>query len=283
MIQNQESDIEKKIATRKDSGYTKAEVLMSVRSVSLAFEKLILRDVNFTVHNIVRPGVSQGQVISLIGRSGIGKTQLFRILAGLQEPDTGSVAIGPDQHLVEAGEVGVVSQHYMLFNHRTIKENLRLAMRHSDNALTDVEREQMILQHAEAFDLSAHLGKYPMQLSGGQRQRTSIIQQVLTGSKFILLDEPFSGLDALIVDKVIELLTRISTVDELNTLVIISHDVENALAISDTAFILAREADKEGATVSETLDLMEMGFAWNPEIRKNGAFQELVAQIKHKI
>ncbi|MGC3947018.1 MAG: ATP-binding cassette domain-containing protein [Chryseolinea sp.] len=265
------------------SDYMKAEVLMSVRNVSLAFDKPILRDINFEVHNIVRPGLSQGQVISLIGRSGIGKTQLFRILAGLQQPDSGSVAIGSDQHLVEAGEVGVVSQNYLLFNHRTIKDNLRLAMRRSETVVVEAEREQMIFQYAEAFDLTEHLAKYPMQLSGGQRQRTSIIQQILTGNKFILLDEPFSGLDALMIDKVMALLLKISTLDELNTLVIISHDVENALAISDTAFILGRQNKEEGATITETLDLMKMGFAWNPEIRENAEFQKLVGQIKHKI
>ena len=122
-----------------------------------------------------------------------------------------------------------------------------------------------------------------MQLSGGQRQRASIIQQVLTGNRFILLDEPFSGLDALMIDRVMDLLLRISTLHELNTLVIVSHDVENSLAISDTAFILAREKDKEGATITETLDLIEMGLAWNPNIRENPTFQHLVSQIKHKI
>ncbi|HTF18731.1 MAG TPA: ATP-binding cassette domain-containing protein [Chryseolinea sp.] len=265
------------------SVYVRNEVLMAVENVSLSYGKSVLRDVNFTVHNIVRPGVDQGQVVSLIGRSGIGKTQLFKILAGLIAPDTGSITVGLDQHAVSAGEVGVVSQNYLLFNHRSIKDNLKLALRHSSLPLAASEREQLILQYAETFDLAEHLSKYPMQLSGGQRQRTSIIQQILTGNKFILLDEPFSGLDALMIDKVMELLLRISTMDELNTLVIISHDVENALAISDTAYILAREAGKEGATITETLDLMKMGFAWNPEIRQEEAFQDLVAQIKHKI
>ncbi len=122
-----------------------------------------------------------------------------------------------------------------------------------------------------------------MQLSGGQRQRVSIIQQVLTGNRFILLDEPFSGLDALMIDRVLDLLVKISTLHEWNTLFIVSHDVENALAISDTAFILAREKDKEGATITETLDLIEMGLAWNPAIREDPRFQHLVGQIRHKI
>jgi ABC-type nitrate/sulfonate/bicarbonate transport system ATPase subunit len=271
----------------KDSGakvnYSKNEVLLDVQNVNLTYDKQILRDVNFQIHNIVRPGVSQGQVISMIGRSGIGKTQLFKILAGLIQPNTGTVKIGLDQHPVVSGEVGIVAQNYILFNHRTVHENLRLAMKHASNKLNDKEKDQLIHEYAVKFDLSEHLKKYPMQLSGGQRQRASIIQQVLTGNKFILLDEPFSGLDALMIDRVIELLLQISTLDDLNTLVIISHDVENSLAISDTAFILAREKDKPGATITETLDLIEMGLAWNPAIREDSAFQHLVSQIKHKI
>jgi ABC-type nitrate/sulfonate/bicarbonate transport system ATPase subunit len=263
--------------------YEKQELLMAVQDVQLVYDKPILRDINFSIHNIVRPGVSQGQVISLIGRSGIGKTQLFKILAGLITPSAGHVRIGEDQHVVKAGEVGVVAQNYLLFNHRTIFDNLKLAMRHGHPGVSDAEKEKIINTYAEQFDLTEHLKKYPLLLSGGQRQRVSIIQQVLTGNRYILLDEPFSGLDALMVDRVMELLMQISTLHELNTLIIISHDVENALAISDTAFILAREKDKEGATITETIDLIEMGLAWNPVIREDASFQHLVAQIKHKI
>lgn len=263
--------------------YSKGEVLIDVNGVNLTYDKQILRDINFKVHNIIRPGLNQGQVISLIGRSGIGKTQLFKIIAGLIPPNTGTVLIGVDQHPVAAGDVGIVAQNYILFNHRTVYENFRLAMKQSTIPMDDKGKDDVIKEYAEKFDLAEHLKKYPMQLSGGQRQRASIIQQVLTGNNFILLDEPFSGLDALMIDRVLELLVRISTLNELNTLVIISHDVENSLAISDTAFILARQKDKEGATITETLDLIEMGFAWNPAIRENQAFQHLVSQIKHKI
>jgi ABC-type nitrate/sulfonate/bicarbonate transport system ATPase subunit len=258
-------------------------MLIEVKDVNLSYDKQILRDINFKIQNIVRPEISQGQVISLIGRSGIGKTQLFKILAGLIPPNSGTVLVGLEQKPVVAGEVGIVSQNYILFNHRSVMENLRLAMKHASITLTSKEKDDMINDYAEKFDLKEHLKKYPTQLSGGQRQRVSIIQQVLTGNRFILLDEPFSGLDALMIDRVIELLIRVSTLHELNTLVIVSHDVENSLAISDTAFILAREKDKEGATITETIDLIEMGFAWNKDIRENSNFQHLVSQIKHKI
>jgi len=225
----------------------------------------------------------QGQIAALIGRSGVGKTQLFKILAGLNHPNTGSVKIDIDMHPVKAGEVGVVYQNYILFNHRTIYENLRIGLDFSDNKLKTQEKDDIIKDYAHKFDLAEHLKKYPMQLSGGQKQRVSIIQQILTGNKFILLDEPFSGLDMLMVDKVMELLNKIVSTHEYNTLIIVSHDVESAMAISDTAYIMASEYGKEGATITEKIDLMAEGMAWDPDIRNKIEFQKLIKDIKQKI
>ncbi|MEO8149657.1 MAG: ATP-binding cassette domain-containing protein [Bacteroidia bacterium] len=263
--------------------YKKEEVILKVEKVFLNYDRPILRDINFEIHNITRPGMQQGQVVSLIGRSGIGKTQLFKILSGLLEPTSGTVRIDSDLHPVSAGEVGVVPQNYILFNHRSIFNNLKIGLNGSVNKLSDKQKTELIHDYADKFGLKEHLKKYPMQLSGGQRQRVSIIQQILTGNKFILLDEPFSGLDPIIKDKVVELLLSISTLSELNTLVIVSHDIENALAISDTAFILANQDHKEGSTIIETIDLMQMDLCWNPEIKKNKNFIELVAQMKYRM
>lgn len=263
--------------------YKKKEVILKVESVYLSYDKPILRDVSFEIHNITRPNLQQGQVVSLIGRSGIGKTQLFKILSGLLKPKSGTVRIGSDLHPVVAGEVGIVPQNYILFNHRSILENLKLGLRGSVNKFSEKEKTELINSYAVKFGLKEHLKKYPMQLSGGQRQRVSIIQQILTGNKFILFDEPFSGLDPVIKDKVMDLLISISELDELNTLVIVSHDIENSLAISDTAFILANQEHKEGATITETIDLIEMGLCWNREIKKDKNFQELVAQMKYRM
>jgi ABC-type nitrate/sulfonate/bicarbonate transport system ATPase subunit len=263
--------------------YKKEEVILQVENVNLSYDRPILRNVNFNINNITRTGIQQGQVVSLIGRSGIGKTQLFKILAGLLKPQTGAVKIGQDLHNVVAGEVGVVPQNYILFNHRSILDNLKLGLRGSVIEHTEKESADLIKEYAQKFGLAEHLKKYPMQLSGGQRQRVSIIQQILTGNRFILLDEPFSGLDPVMKDKVIELLVTISTLNELNTLIIVSHDIENSLAISDSAFILANQEGHDGATITETIDLMHMGLAWDPEIKKKKEFMDLVSQMKFRI
>jgi ABC-type nitrate/sulfonate/bicarbonate transport system ATPase subunit len=263
--------------------YKKEETILLVENVNLSYDRPILRNINFSIQNIIRTGINQGQVVSLIGRSGIGKTQLFKILAGLLKPQTGSVRIEQDLHPVVAGDVGVVPQNYILFNHRSILDNLKLGLRGSINRHSEEEKIHIINDYAQKFGLSEHLKKYPMQLSGGQRQRVSIIQQILTGNRFILLDEPFSGLDPVIKDRVVELLVAISTLNEINTLIIVSHDIENSLAISDTAFILANQEGHEGATITETIDLMHMGLAWDPEIKKKKEFIDLVSQMKFRI
>lgn len=95
--------------------YVKKQVLLKAAGVNLFYgDKHILRDINFEVKDIVRPGVNQGQVISLIGRSGIGKTQLFKLLAGLKKPTSGSILL-QDNKPVQAGDMGVVFQNYYLF------------------------------------------------------------------------------------------------------------------------------------------------------------------------
>jgi len=264
--------------------YSEKEVILKAENVSLSFgDKQILHDVNFEIHDVTRAGVSQGQVVSLIGRSGIGKTQLFKICSGIMAPTKGIVKIGVEQKPVEAGDVGIVPQNYILFNHRSVFKNLLIALDHSDRKLDEKQKKEIIDKHASDFDLSDHLSKYPMQLSGGQKQRVSILQQILTGNKFILLDEPFSGLDAIMVDKVIDLLVKISLMDELNTLIIVSHDIQNSMAISDLVWVLAQDKNHQGATIMEQVDLKKEGLAWRSDIRMDPLFQKQVDRVKSLI
>ncbi|MEO5682200.1 MAG: ATP-binding cassette domain-containing protein, partial [Chitinophagaceae bacterium] len=120
----------------------------------------------------------------------------------------------------------------------------------------------------------------PQQLSGGQRQRASIIQQLLKGSDFLLLDEPFSGLDICVLDKVVELLLEVSVSDELKTLIIVSHDIPTTVSVSDTVFILGQEAGKPGATIKKEIDLIERDLAWQKNNRQQKAFADTIEEIK---
>jgi ABC-type nitrate/sulfonate/bicarbonate transport system ATPase subunit len=258
--------------------HTKAEIILQCSDVNLQFaDRLILRDINFSIRDIIRPGLKQGQVVSLVGRSGIGKTQLFKILSGLQKPGSGQVTIHNNQP-VKTGDMGVIFQNYYLFEWRTVQHSLMLAAR-QNKKLKGTEK-QVIEQYAAHFHLTEHLHKYPQQLSGGQRQRASIIQQLLKGSDFLLLDEPFSGLDVCVLDKVVDLLLQVSLSDELKTLIIVSHDIETAVAISDTVFILGVEEKKQGATIKQQIDLVERGLAWRKDIKQTPEFLETINEIK---
>jgi polar amino acid transport system ATP-binding protein/sulfate transport system ATP-binding protein/NitT/TauT family transport system ATP-binding protein len=136
------------------------------------------------------------------------------------------------------------------------------------------------LEYAAQFDLSDVLKRYPKQLSGGQQQRVSIIQQLLKGSDFLLLDEPFSGLDVCVLDKVVSLLLKVSLSHEFKTLIIVSHDIVTTVAISDTVFILGKKAGQEGSTIVRSIDLMERGLAWEENVAEKKAFKDTIHEIK---
>jgi ABC-type nitrate/sulfonate/bicarbonate transport system ATPase subunit len=126
---------------------------------------------------------------------------------------------------------------------------------------------------------------YPMALSGGQRQRVAIAQQLLRSSHFLLMDEPFSGLDPLAKSKACETILRVSRIDELNTIIVVTHDVESAIRIADTLWVLGRERNAEGkpisgASIRAVYDLAQMGLAWDPDIESRMEFFELAAALK---
>src|SRR5216684_2112664 len=109
-------------------GYNYGKTLLKVEDVSLEYDgRPILKKVSAEIKDIIRPGCVQGQVVGFLGPSGIGKTQLFRIIAGLNSPTSGRVSVNGLDRPVQAGEVGVVAQDYPLFEHRTIMSNLLLA------------------------------------------------------------------------------------------------------------------------------------------------------------
>ncbi len=255
--------------------YKKEEIILSVNNVELTYDdtKRVLKDINLQIHNITRPDILQGQIISIVGKSGCGKSSLFKLLSGFLKPTLGEVKLGVDQKVVEIGEVGVVPQDYPLFNHRTIRKNFELAIQDKKN------RDFYVNDYAKHFDLLEHLDKYPSELSGGQRQRAAIIQQVLAGNKTILCDEIFSGLDSIMKDKVMDLLIKISHLDEMSTLIIISHDIEAACCISDTVYVLA-DKDGNGSTIIKTYDLIGMGLAYQPDIKHDPEFIKVINEIK---
>ena len=268
--------------------FTYQEPLLTLQNVSQSFNgEIILRDINLQVRDVVRPGVTQGQVIGFYGRSGMGKSVLSRIIAGLHMPSTGTVQVGTPQHPVRPGDVGFVQQRYPLFNHRTLFDNLLVAANRKHAPAEAKARAEDFLTR---FDLAKHRRKYPAMLSGGQRQRVAIAQQLLCSENFIILDEPFSGLDIAVIDELKKIILEVTALDELNTVVIVSHDLSTTTAVSDTLWLLAPERDAAGqclpgATINQRhqYDLAQMGLAWQPGIEAQPQFVELIEHLKNEI
>ena len=255
--------------------FSKEERLLTIDNLNLSYgDKIILRDVNLHIDNITRPGMTQGQVVALLGLSGSGKTQLFRCIAGMQKPTSGMVRLMDHKTDVAAGEVGVVQQSYPLFNHRTVWSNLMLATHGKPGGKEEAER---LLNH---FGLPDKKSAYPLELSGGQRQRIAIIQQLLCSSHFLLMDEPFSGLDVVAKSRVFDTIHKVSTAHEVNTVIYTTHDLEAAVALADEIWVIGKEPDKVGSTVIKRLDLAAMGLAWTPEIEKHPLFFQTVLELK---
>ena len=265
------------------------EPLLTLQDVSVSFgPELILRDLNVQVLDVIRPGVSQGQVVGIYGRSGIGKSVLCRVLAGLAGPSTGTVRVGEAQQPVRPGAVGYVQQRYPLFDHLTLLDNLLLAARRQH---APAEAQARTDAYLSRFGLAAHARKYPAHLSGGQRQRAAIAQQLLCSEHLILLDEPFSGLDVAMIDEVKKLIVEVTTLHELNTVVIVSHDIATTTALADQLWLLAPEADpatgqwRPGATISprHQYNLAQRGLAWHPGVEAEPEFTQFVEELKAEI
>ncbi len=275
--------------------YSIGEILLKAKDVNLSFgDNKIFRDVNIEIKNIIRPGMQQGQVIGFLGPSGVGKTKLSEILSGIiplgkpQEKDSnmivsGSVLVGQEQQPTQIGRIGVVQQHYPLLIHRSILGNFRIVAqnRYKDKALAESKVEQML----NMLNLQNHGNYHPSDLSGGQKQRVAIGQALLNCEDFIIFDEPFSGLDVNMVNRVIQMIQELTSQNEFLTIIIISHDISATTAISDTLWIMGKEKDENnnfipGAKIVKQIDLMERGLAWMPDITLQPEFSEVTREIR---
>ena len=256
------------------------DVLLSVEGLQLTLGgKRILDGVSFQVTDRVRPGEVTGQIVSLLGPSGVGKTRTLRIIAGLDQADAGQVR-GEGGRELSMGSVGVVFQNYPLLRHRTVLGNLRMAG--ASLGMSGAEAEARASKLLEAFGLSERAELFPAQLSGGQRQRVAIAQQLMKQRQLLLFDEPFSGLDPAALVAVVQLLVEVAHMHEANTLVIVTHDIRAALLASDVVFMLGRPGGPrgKGAQILHTFDLVEKGLAWREDVEQDPAFVALEQEIK---
>ena len=265
------------------------EPLLTVEGLSKSFRTndgntlLVLKDLSLTIRNIK----GKPQIVSLLGPSGAGKTTALRIIAGLDKPTAGCVMLsdGEGKPLRESrvGDVGVVFQRYPLFDDINVLKNLvEPAVRAGMEKKTARDKALRLL---DEFDMVKQGLAWPLQLSGGQRQRVAILQQLMQDRHFIILDEPFSGLDPVNIINVIDLIVNTAHQHTLNTFIIVTHDVTSALIVSDTVYLLGRSRNERGepvpgARVMKQYDLIAEGLAYQPDIEDSPRFAEIRKEIK---
>ncbi|WP_353260179.1 sulfate/molybdate ABC transporter ATP-binding protein [Prochlorothrix hollandica] len=205
-----------------------------------------LQNINLTIPN--------GKLVALLGPSGSGKSTLLRVIAGLEAPDTGSVHINEQDSTyvdVRQRNIGFVFQHYALFKHFTIRQNIAFGL--------EIRKEPRSLIHkrvSELLDLVqlAGLGdRYPAQLSGGQRQRVALARALAVQPKVLLLDEPFGALDAQVRKELRSWLRRLH--DEVHvTSVFVTHDQEEAMEVADEIVIMNQGRIEQVGTPAQVYD-----------------------------
>ena len=224
---------------------------IEVRQLRKAFGKTVVCD-DIDLH------IPDGELVALLGPSGSGKTSLLRIIAGLEVPDAGSVVFhGQDATHTDVRErnVGFVFQHYALFGHMTIFENVAFGLRVRPRATRPAEAaiRDKVMQLLQLVQLDWIADRYPHQLSGGQRQRIALARALAVEPRVLLLDEPFGALDAKVRKELRRWLRRLH--DEMHvTSVFVTHDQDEAMEVADRVVVMNHGRIEQQGTPDQVYD-----------------------------
>jgi sulfate transport system ATP-binding protein len=216
---------------------------ITISHVARAFNGHVVLD---NVNLVVEPG----ELLALLGPSGSGKTTLLRLIAGLDQPDRGGIIIGDEDATKRAPKergVGFVFQHYALFRHMTVFENIAFALRirKAPKPFVKARVEELL----KLIQLETLAGRYPAQLSGGQRQRVALARALASQPRVLLLDEPFGALDAVVRRDLRRWLRELHEVQKITT-IFVTHDQEEAFDLADRVVIMnAGKICQEGTPI----------------------------------
>jgi sulfate transport system ATP-binding protein len=233
---------------------------IEIRNISKRFKNNItLNDINLNI--------CSGELVALLGPSGSGKTTLLRIIAGLEYPDNGEIILNNDKATnksINERKVGFVFQHYALFKHMTVFENVAFGLKvnaRKSNFSKDQIEEKVIsllkLVHMESF-----IDRYPGELSGGQRQRVALARSLAVEPDILLLDEPFGALDAKVRKELRRWMRKLH--DEINlTSIFVTHDQEEAMEMADRVVVMNSGKIEQVGTPSQVYQTPKNAFIYD--------------------
>ena len=235
--------------------------------MSIAVRNVTKRFGSFTALDNVSLEIPQGRLVALLGPSGSGKTTLLRIIAGLENADSGEVQFdGRDisDRTARERRVGFVFQHYALFRHMTVLENVAFGLRVRPRRLRPSRAEiaARVGQLLDLIQLRNQAGRYPSQLSGGQRQRVALARALAVEPSVLLLDEPFGALDAKVRQELRRWLRELH--DEVGvTSVFVTHDQDEALEVADQIAVMNAGKIEQVGTPDEVYHNPASSFVYN--------------------
>jgi sulfate transport system ATP-binding protein len=226
--------------------------------MTIEVKNLVKRFGSFTALDGVDLKVADGELLALLGPSGSGKTTLLRIIAGLDWPDAGEVTFDGENALVRgAGErqVGFVFQHYALFRHMTVFENVAFGLRVQPRSVRKDEASirARVKELLDLVQLDWLADRYPSQLSGGQRQRIALARALAIEPRILLLDEPFGALDAKVRKELRKWLRTLH--QEIHvTSIFVTHDQEEALEVANRVVVMDKGHIEQVGSPGEVYD-----------------------------
>lgn len=208
--------------------------LLEVKNISKSFDGNKIID-DITVH------LDKGEIVSLLGVSGGGKTTLFHTIAGLHRPDSGQILLEGEEITGKPGQISYMLQKDLLLQHRTIVDNVALPL--IIQGWKKKEAREKAASYFAQFGLEGTEKMYPSQLSGGMRQRAALLRTYLFSEKVALLDEPFSALDMLTKSAMHEWYLNVMKEIQLSTF-FVTHDIDEAILLSDRIYLLTGRPGK---------------------------------------
>jgi lipopolysaccharide export system ATP-binding protein len=213
---------------------------MMEKKMLLRSENLVKRYKGRTVVNEVSVNVSQGEIVGLLGPNGAGKTTSFYMMVGLIKPDEGQIFLD-DKNITDMpmykraqNGVGYLPQEASVFRHMTVEDNVAAVLEMT--TYSKAEQKERLENLLSEFGLNRVRKNMGNVLSGGERRRTEIARALATDPKFILLDEPFAGIDPIAVEDIQQIVSKLKTKNI--GILITDHNVQETLSITDRAYLL---------------------------------------------
>lgn len=190
----------------------------------------IIKNISFSL--------KKGEIISFLGKSGVGKTTLFNILAGFEKADDGKIFLQGEDITNKKKNISYMTQKHLLLPYLNVLDNVCLSFK--INGVDKKISYEKAIPILEKFGLSKHIKKYPNELSGGMKQRVAFIRAYLKQSDLMLFDEPFSALDSITKESIYEWFKEMVKYNQKTT-IFITHDINEAIYLSDKIYILAKK------------------------------------------